>query len=66
MQQFVLFVPQIPSWSRHLRFTVNTKYYSIGTITEDMGKYCKVLDVTGVEFIMYKHQLVLLHSTTEE
>jgi hypothetical protein len=58
----VLFVPAIPSWSKHLSFKVNTKYYSVGKVQQVQGQFVTVADVTGEQYICYTHQLVLLNT----
>lgn len=59
----VLFIPQVPSWSKWLKFTVNSKYYSIGTVVKQQGEFATVVDITGQEFVIFSHQMVLLDSS---
>lgn len=60
----VLFVPPVPSWSKWLKFTMNSKYYSVGVVTQQQGEFTTVIDITGQEFTVFSHQVVLLHGET--
>jgi len=62
----VLFTPPVPSWSRYLKFTVNSKYYSIGTVQCCQGQFTTVVDMTGEQFTVFSHQVVLLTAQSTE